>query len=557
MAEGIKEVPPIWTTGWTDILNTGTWRSAIPVHTKRPAPCHRACPVEGDIPVWTQLVKAEKYYEAWLALVVNNPFPAITGRVCHHPCEGSCNRGEYDGAVAINALEQYVGDMASTEGWSLPGPDNEREQRVLVVGAGPAGLSCAYQLRREGYQVTVFEERPEAGGVLRYGIPPYRLPKEVLTGEVKRLLDMGITIETDRRFESNELEKFEQEYDAVFLAIGAGKSKALPQFPADEHVLNGLEFLAKSNQNESIFIGPQVVVIGGGSVAMDVARTARRLGSYVTVLALEDREHLPAQADEIAEALEEGISITDGAMVQSVESSAQGLDLSCVKVSLDPEAPPGVLKPIATTDSEFRLLADHVILAVGQDPETDEWHDVFKIEKALVKVAGDFSTGRPGVFAGGDAASTERYVSTAVGQGKTAARSMARYLAETHELEVAAAIAAESEEPVSFKEINIFYFPSLVRDSKETTPAGVRLRDFGEVKKGFSSLQALAQAERCFSCGSCVECDNCFYFCPDMAVVKDSALEEHYRILDQYCKGCGSCVEECPRGAVVLKEETR
>ncbi|WP_206809101.1 NAD(P)-binding protein [Paradesulfitobacterium ferrireducens] len=555
MPEVIKEVPPIWTTGWTDILNTGTWRSAVPVHKKRPAPCHKACPVEGEIPVWTQLVKAEKYQEAWLALAANNPFPAVTGRVCHHPCEGSCNRGEYDGAVAINALEHYVGDLALQEGWSLPKPEKEREQRVLVIGAGPAGLSCAYRLRLEGYQVTVFEEKPEAGGVLRYGIPQYRLPKAVLAGEIKRLQELGISIETGRRFESYELEQYEQEYDAVFLAIGAGKAKSLPQFPSDKRVLNGLEFLARANQNDTIALGQQVVVVGGGSVAMDVARTARRLGSYVTVLALEDGEHLPAQTDEVTGALEEGIAITGGAMVQEVQSSERGLGLACVKVNLDPEAPPGVLKPVVVPGSEFSLIADQVILAIGQDPETDVWNHLLPVKQTLFQIKPDFSTDRPGVFAGGDDASAERYVSSAIGQGKMAARSIARYLtggSGSVDEEI-----VSLEEPVPFKDINTFYFPSQSRDYKGTTAAEQRVRDFSEVKTGFSSDQALAQAERCFSCGSCIECDNCFYFCPDMAVVKDATLEEHYRILDQYCKGCGSCVEECPRGAVVLKEESR
>lgn len=551
MAEATKEVPPIWTTGWTDSLNTGTWRSALPVHQRRPAPCHGACPVHGEIPTWVQLVKNERYYEAWLALVANNPFPAVTGRICHHPCEGFCNRGEYDGAVSVNALEQFIGDMALQEDWVLPSPQTMIKQRVAIIGGGPAGLSCAYQLRLQGYQVTLIEAKAELGGVLRYGIPEYRLPKKILNQEIQRLLALGFEIQSNRWIKAEEIVALEKEYVAVFLAIGAQKAKTLPLFSAQDSAIDGLQFLARVNLGDIPELGEHVTVIGGGSVAMDVARTARRMGSQVRVLALESRESLPAQADEVKEALEEGVSIIGGAMVLAAEFHQGKLNMNCTKVMLDPEA--DGLKPVVLPETGFNVQADKVILAIGQDPDLQAWENKLATSGGVVTVTGSCATTRQGVFAGGDVASSERYVSAAIGQGKKAGSAIIRYLGgdileESNNLEA---------EAVTFQEINTFYFPILTKDHKETVSAELRLQDFSEVKTGFTVQQAQAQAERCFSCGNCLECDNCFYFCPDMAVVKEPSLAENYRILDQYCKGCGTCVEECPRGAVVLKEETR
>ena len=555
MKESFKEVPSIWTTGWTDILNTGTWRSAMPTYQKRLAPCHCACPVDGEIPTWITLARKQLYHEAWSALVVNNPFPAVTGRVCHHPCEGACNRGEYDGEVAINALEQYIGDLALSEGWTLPQPTVEREQRVAVIGGGPAGLSCAYQLRRLGYKVTIFEARSELGGVLRYGIPRYRLAKEIWYGELIRFLALGIEARLNHPVKANDLSSLERDYSAVFLALGAQSSKTLPQFSVDDlRVFKGLEFLEKVNRGEAPRLGQEVVVIGGGSVALDVAGTARRLGSQVKVLALEAMESLPAQPDELTESLEEGVEILAGVMVQKADLSLDKINMDCIKVTLDETAPAGVLRPIPLSGTEFNVSATNVILAVGQETELTGWDSVINVGQSLVRVDANLATNRPGVFAGGDVTPAERYVSTAIGQGKKAASSIHHYLSKQTSKDYP--FEKNEKDKVSYQEINTFYFPEKAREWKGLVSVEQRLQNFEEVKISFTSEQTQSQSERCFSCGTCVECDNCFYFCPDMAVVKDSSLAEHYRILDQYCKGCGSCVQECPRGAVVLKEET-
>lgn len=557
MKAGFKEVPSIWTTGWTDILNTGTWRSSIPIYQKRLAPCHCACPVDSEIPTWIMLAKRQLYREAWSTLVANNPFPAVTGRICHHPCEGACNRGEYDGAVAVNALEQYIGDLALSEGWILPQPTVELDQKIAVVGGGPAGLSCAYQLRQLGYKVSLFDARPELGGVLRYGIPGFRLSKEILDGEIARLLTLSLEVKLNYQVKPDDLSDLENEYSAVFLALGAQRSKILPQFPVDDFkVFKGLDFLEKVNRGEVPQLGQQVVVIGGGSVALDVAGTARRLGNSVKVLALEARESLPAQPDELTESMEEGVEIVAGVMVQNVSLSSDQISLDCIRVTLDETSPAGVLRPILLSGTEFSVSATNVILAVGQETELTGWDSVINVGQSLVRVDANLSTNRPGVFAGGDVTPAERFVSTAIGQGKKAAFSIDKYLTKPSSQDYSTKQTNGSEDKVSYQEINTFYFPETTREGKGTVSVEQRLQNFAEHKIGFSPQQTQSQSERCFSCGNCVECDNCFYFCPDMAVVKDLSLAEHYRILDQYCKGCGSCVQECPRGAVVLKEET-
>lgn len=561
MAEVKHEIPTIWTTSWTDELNTGTWRSAIPVYQRRPSPCHDACPVGGDIPVWIQLAKDKQYEKAWSVLIENNPFPAITGRICHHPCEGSCNRDQYDSAVSINALEQFIGDLALEQGWRLPLPVDKSNKKVAVVGGGPAGLSCAYQLSRRGYQVTIFESRSELGGILHYGIPEYRLAKAVLNQEINRLLALGIKVTTDTTIRSAEdFAALELNYDAVFLAMGAHRAKRLPQFSKDSsRVLDCLDMLAQVNQGQKLELGEQVVVIGGGSAAMDVARVARRLGSQVTVVALETQDIMPAHKDEVREALEEGVLLYDGAMIASATSSdGESLGLICTKVTLDPNVPSGVIKPVPVPNTEFSLKANTVILAVGLEPELYDLPSLVSIQDTMVKVDGNFATSRPGVFAGGDVSSADRFVSAAIGIGKKAAQSIARYLEQGSQARLEQPeTSLVTSEIVSFKEVNLFYFSEKVRLEKGSVPPDIRLQDFREVKTGLSESQTLLEAERCFSCGKCIRCNNCFYFCPDQAIVQDQSRIEGYYVLDQYCKGCGLCVEECPRGCVLLEEERR
>ena len=551
MSSTSRRIPSIWTTGHTDVLNTGTWRNAIAVHEARRAPCHGTCPVGGEIPVWVRMIRNQEFAQAWQVLVENNPLPASVGRTCHHPCEEKCNRGDYDGPVVVNALEQYVGDMAIEEGWALPAPAVELEQKVAVVGGGPAGLSCAYHLRRAGFLVTLYEANPALGGVLRYGIPEYRLPRKVLEAEIRRIVALGVEVETGRRMTAADLEELVDAHEAVFIAFGAHDPKRLPQFPeANQRIVDALSFLRSASLGTPLSLGRRVVVIGGGSVAMDAAGSALRLGSKVKIIALEKTGELPASEEELQDVLAEGARLIDGAMVKRVESPGS-LRLNCVRVELDPEAPPGVLRPIEVENSAFSVEADTVILAVGQDPALADWGSSLQTDHGRVVVDAQCMTSRPGVFAAGDVANFECFVSSAIGDGKRAAQGIAHYLGRQRDR------AGESPGEVTIENINTFYFPTRPREERGKAEPETRCADFGEVRQGLSAAQVQVQAERCFSCGACVECDNCLYFCPDLAVVKDPASPVHYRVLEQYCKGCGCCLEECPRGAVGVKEETK
>jgi len=555
MANSIDRVPSIWTTGWTDVLNTGTWRNAVAVHQKKPAPCYGACPVDGDIPVWVQQARNSDFLGAWQTLAEHNPIPAAIGRTCHHPCEKSCNRSEYDGAVSINALEQYIGDMAIHEGWAFVPPAVESDKKVAVIGGGPAGLSCAYQLRRKGFGVTIYDANPELGGVLRYGVPEFRLPKKVLAAEIRKIVELGIEVVTGSRMVGTDLDELGNRFAAVFIAFGAQKPKKLPQFPAgNAGVIDGLEFLRSVRSGTPLSLGQNVIVIGGGSVAMDIAGSAIRLGRTALVLTLEGRDAMPAPEDEVQDVLDEGALINCGVMVKGVEDAAGAFLLRCVNVELDPAAPAGVLRPIELAGTDFVVQADTVILAVGQDPELEDWQERLRVDRSMVVVDSSYMTSCEAVFAAGDVASAERFVSTAVGDGNRAANSIALYLGQP-----GAGKTESSDQPpeVTFAEINTFYFPLKVRQERGKLDARERIADFREIRLGLSAEQAQDQAERCFSCGNCIECDNCFIFCPDMAIAKDSSVPLHYSVLDQYCKGCGCCLEECPRGAMGVREESK
>lgn len=554
-----KEIPTAWTTGFTDIFNTGTWRAATPVHEWRPSPCHVSCPIGNSIPGWIKLIGEEAYEEAWLALVETNPFPAVTGRVCHHPCEGDCNRAILEGPVGINGLEHFLGDQALQEGWTLPKAGAAMGRRVAVVGGGPAGLSCAYHLRRLGYDVALFEARPKLGGLLRYGIPEYRLPAEVVDKEIQRIVDLGVEVRTDTPVDGAEaFDRLRREYDAVFVAVGAQRAKRLghlDQAGGAARVLDGLDYLRRVSDGEDLALGERVVVIGGGSAAIDVARTARRQGKQVTVMSLETRDVMPAQAEEVVEALEEGVALVDGAMAAGATLTVECLTLECQLVTLDPEAPPGVLRPLPVEGSGFAIEADAVIMAIGQDPDLAAFGAIVQTDQSLLQVDPDTSaTSLEGVFAGGDAVSMSRYVSEATGAGRRAAWGIAAYLGHPvaqplPHLDLSQAVAAT--------EINVFYFPPAERTEKERIAVDRRLEDFGEVALAYSTAQAASEAGRCMSCGLCIECDNCFVFCPDMAIKRDDLRDEHYVVLEQYCKGCGLCVVECPRGAMHLEQVTR
>jgi NADPH-dependent glutamate synthase beta subunit-like oxidoreductase/ferredoxin len=545
--------PTTWTTGTTEAIKTGTWRASLPHYVRPPSPCHQACPVNGDIAEWIGLARARDFRGAWQVLTRHNPFPAVAGRICHHPCEAACNRGAYDEALAICKLERAVGDIALQEGWAFDAPAQEREARVAIVGGGPSGLSAAYQLRRRGWRVTIYESQPELGGLMRYGIPSYRLSRPVLDAEIARIVALGVEVRCGQPLASAaDFDRLRAGHEAVYLATGAGRPKRLPQLPESAPwLMDGADYLASTNAGRTPALGRRVLVVGGGSAALDVARSARRAGHDVTILALERAGQMPAQRDEVAEALEEGIGLVDGAMLTSVQAAnGAGLALSCVRVDLELGAVRGQFKILPLAGSEFNLAADAIVPSIGQDPDLSALSSWLPLNGNLLAVDERQSTTADRVWAGGDLASMARFVTEAVGMGKRAASDIDR---RVHGVPAVAEAGAQAT--VALAHIATFYHPKQARVTEMRRPAAERVSSGLEVQLGLDVEQALAEGARCFSCGTCTACDNCFHYCPDLAVRR---LEGGgYEVLADYCKGCGICVRECPTGSMTMREEVR
>ncbi len=546
-------VPSIWTTGTTEVFKTGTWRAALPQHIHAPSPCHAACPVNGDIAEWIGRARARDFRGAWEILTRHNPFPAVAGRICHHPCEAACNRAGFDGSLAICRLERYVGDRALAEGWMFAPVEAPREERIAVVGGGPSGLSAAFHLRRRGYAVTLFESRPELGGLMRYGIPSYRLARSVLDGEIARIVALGIDVRCGESMETTEdFERLRSGFDAVYLAIGARCQKRLPRLDYTQPwVMDGADYLARANTGATPVLGKRVVVIGGGSAAIDVARSALRAGHEVTILALESLSQMPAQREEVIEASDEGVALVNGAMLTEVfDTGTAGLVLECRRVQFETGATRGQFTVIPIPGSAFALDADAIVVSIGQDPDLAPFSAAFETEGALLKANERQATSLDRVYAGGDVASMARFVTEAIGMGKRAALEVDRVLRGNPQ----GADDADAEPVVELAAINTFYYPRQGRAVEQRLPAAQRLASGSEVQIGFDLEQALAETERCFSCGTCIECDNCVHYCPDLAVKREAG---GYLVLTDYCKGCGLCVKECPTGSMRMTEEAR
>ena len=541
--------PPIWTTTTTEGNRTGTWRASRPWHIVAPSPCHQACPVHGDIASWIGQAREGDARGAWLTLVAHNPFPAITGRICHHPCEAACNRVGVDGALSICKLERWVGDQALAQGWSLPAAAADSGRRVAVVGAGPSGLSAAWQLRRRGHAVTLFESRPQAGGLMRDGIPAYRLSRRVLDAEVDRLLATGI----DPRFAAPApaLAELQKDFDAVYLATGAARPKRLPQLDAaSPQVVDGATWLLQANAGAPPAVGPRVLVIGGGSAAFDAARSARRHGHAVTLMALEDETWLPAQPDEVDEAREEGVVVIGGARLTTVTALEGGrLRIGAERVQAERGRIPPRVTPVE--GSAFTLEVDAIVPSIGADPDLG-WLSGVACTGPVLTIDADGATSRPGVWAGGDLASMARHVSTAIGMGEAAVLAMHRALGGAMDAPRSSLPALEAAVPLSA--ISLFHHPAAARATGRRVDVDARLAHHDEVQLALTDAEALAETQRCFSCGTCTHCNHCVIYCPDLAVQPDG---DSYRVLTDYCKGCGVCVAECPSGSMTMQEEVR
>jgi NADPH-dependent glutamate synthase beta subunit-like oxidoreductase len=536
-------------------LRTGTWRTRRPVYVEATPPCRTACPASEPIALWIERARAGDYAGAWSLIREENPLPAVTGRVCAHHCESACNRGGWDGAVAIHALERFVGDWGLRFGVVEP-PPIRRTERIAIVGGGPAGLACAWHLGRLGYHATIFEADRELGGLLRHGIPAYRLPRTVLDREIELILALGIDVQTGRPFTRQSWASLE-EFAAIFVATGAAMPLRLGVPGAEAMgVTDGVEFLRTVNGGGRPELGARVAVIGGGSTAMDVARTARRLGvPSVTVVALESADAMPAIAEELVQAVAEGVRIENGLGVRSVRTTGGRVSQLRLGTAHLGRSPDGAITAVFAGDDQTVIDVDSVLLALGQRPDLLALPEDVIVASGIARIDERGATSAARIFAGGDLTSRERTVSHAVGSGTRAARAIHTMLSGAHIGPFVAPhvwVTPDCQHTVSRTEIGTHAFRRTRRTEEREQPSLPRVGSFVEVIETFEESAARLEAERCFTCGRCVHCDTCFLVCPDIAIAR---VDGEYRIADDHCKGCGLCARECPRGALHMHAE--
>ncbi|HEY3337706.1 MAG TPA: NAD(P)-binding protein [Propionicimonas sp.] len=541
MARDITELPDLAAEGG----RVAPIRSRMPVYVDLLPPCNSGCPAGENIQEWLRLVKAGQEEAAWRELVKNNPFPAIHGRVCYHPCEAACNRVELDGSVSIHSVERYLGDLAIEKGWTFEKPRFSTGRRILVIGAGPSGLSAAYQLARMGHEVEIRDSSDSPGGMMRYGIPEYRLPRDVLDAEVSRLLDMGVRIVNNYTVKDLLADQAEGGFEASFVAIGAHLSKRvdIPNRDASK-IVDAVSFLRDVASGERPLIGRKVAVYGGGNTAMDAARVARRLGAEESIIVYRrTEEQMPAHAEEREGALREGVKMN---WLRTISSLDEG-DLTVEIMELDENGR-------ARGTGRFETLeADTVILALGQEADSNFLrripgmhfeHDVVQVDPRTLM------TGVPGIFAGGDAVPSERTVTIGVGHGKRAATQIDAWLAGRE------AVSRPKHDLASFDKLNLWYFGDARRSTQPELEPSERVTDFDEIVGGLTDEQAHVEAARCLSCGNCFECDGCLGACPEDAVIK-LGKGLRYRFDYDKCTGCATCFGQCPVHAIDMIEELR
>ncbi|MGO8972803.1 MAG: NAD(P)-binding protein [Steroidobacteraceae bacterium] len=535
----------------TPVVDSIRYKGSGPMRMRRPVyrdllpPCNAACPAGENIQAWLDLAQAGQYREAWEALVRDNPLPAVHGRVCYHPCENACNRGALDSAVSIHAVERFLGDLASERNWPFKVETAPTDKRVLIVGAGPSGLSAAYHLARFGHSVEIHEAGPLAGGMMHFGIPAYRLPRVDLAREVARIEAMGVRLVTNHRVDDVLAEKAAGAYDAVFIAIGAGVGKHI-DIPARDagRVLDAVSLLHDVAGGERPRLGRRVVIYGGGDSAMDTARTVKRLGAdEALIIYRRDRAHMPAHAVEADEAIEEGLKIKWLSTIKEIIGS----DLVIETMELDAK---GQAQPTGRLET---LKADAIVLALGQETDSGFLRQVPNLEftaDGAVNVGLDMMTGHPGIFAGGDMVPGERSVTASVGDGKRAARHIDAWLRG------ARLPPSSPHASVGFEMLHLPVYSDAEPSVQKSRALSNRLSGFEEVIAGLAEKEARYEAQRCLSCGNCFECDNCYAACPEQAIIK-LGLHRRYRLDYERCTGCAVCFEQCPCHAIEMVPEPR
>jgi NADPH-dependent glutamate synthase beta subunit-like oxidoreductase len=522
----------------------GPVRERRPVYVDLLPPCNAGCPAGENIQAWLAHTQAGRHEQAWRELVADNPFPAIHGRVCYHPCESVCNRANLDSAVSIHSVERFLGDLALEQGWAFDRPPPvPGAKRVLVIGAGPSGLSAAYHLARLGHEVEIRDAGAVPGGMMRYGIPAYRMPRDVLEGELDRIAALGVRMTCDHRVEDLEAERQDGGFDAVFVAVGAHLSKRV-DIPARDtgRIVDAVSFLRSVASGERPVIGRRVAVYGGGNTAMDAARVARRMGADEALIVYRrTRAQMPAHEDEAADAEREGVRIN---WLQTI-TAFDGPELQVELMELDESGYP---QPTGKFET---LAADTVILALGQETDTAFLHAVPGVEfekDGTVIVSPSLMTGSPGVFAGGDMVPSERTVTIGVGHGKKAARHIDAWLRG------AATASRPKHDVATFDMLHLWFFGDAERRQQPELAPEERVGGFDEVTGGLSLEQATYESGRCLSCGNCTECDGCLGACPEEAVIKLGVGHGYMYDYDR-CTGCAACYEQCPVHSIEMFPE--
>ncbi len=515
---------------------TGSIRKSKPVYVDFFPPCNNACPAGENIQAWLSLAQEGKIEDAWRKLTEQNPMAAIHGRVCYHPCENSCNRKDLDSSVSIHAVERFLGDEALKNNWQFYPPKTLTGKKIMIVGAGPSGLSAAYHLRKLGHEVTIFEAGPVAGGMMNFGIPAYRMPRNILQAEIKRIENFGVKIVLNYKVQDILKEKENGGFDAVFVAIGAHLAKKV-NIPAQEasKILDAVSFLKEADENSDNkpLLGRRVAIYGGGNTAMDAARTAKRLGAdEAMIIYRRDREHMPAHEFEADEALSEGVKIHWLSTIKNMETSS----ITVEKMQ--------VVNGKAVPTGEYETLeADSLILALGQEADTDFLKHIegitFKEDGTTAEVNPAMMTGYPGIFAGGDMVPSERTVTIATGHGKKAARNIDAWLRNT-------TYEKPSNNPlVTIEKLQIWFKTDAEKKAQQHLEIEKAVETFDEIVAGYTTEEAVYEAQRCLSCGNCFECDSCYGACPEGAISKNGK-GDGYTINYDLCTGCGVCAEQCP-----------
>jgi NADPH-dependent glutamate synthase beta subunit-like oxidoreductase len=537
-----------------DLFPTGNWRSIRPVYRDKLPPCNNACGTNEKIQGYLDLVKRGKYLDAYALIKEDMPFPSVTGRVCYHPCETACNRGQYDEAISIRAVERFLGDLGQALQRDVVKPGKPNGKKVAVVGSGPAGHSSAYQLARLGYKVTILEKSPKAGGLNRGGIPDWVLPQHVLDREIERLIELGIAIKTNTEVGKDvSWDSLKKDYDAVVLAVGLTEpNNVRAEGENKQGVIYGLPLLRDIGMGTSkVKLGPRVAVIGGGNTAIDCAREALRQGAVeVTMITVEGNpQEMPCVPEDLHDMLEEGVELIHGRAMTAVlgNGKVEALQLYPAKFSGAINASPiAINKDVAAE----KFAVDNVIIAVGQHASLNWLPQEFKTEGGTIKVDRFGRLGDTNFFAAGDivqlGSGQPLMVVNAVGDGKRVAFNLDK------------ALRGEVLEPrkiaidviVDLNRMNMTYFPHFPRVKQGMLNPTSRKKTQDEVILAFTEEQAVEEAGRCFSCGTCNACDNCYLVCPEPCIARSDRSNGLYKILVDYCKGCRVCIEECPTGCL-------